>query len=162
MDGERVVGVIALARTKTGMFSSKAYTLVFTTHRLLLAEMTKAATVAEVERSRARAKEGGSGFFGQWGAQLKSSTSFGQHYLSWDPEAVLAETPGNVAVSPAEIRSVTVDRKTRSQGVSDDADFVPYLRVTVETGGWKRTFDTDAEHPSRDEARAMVTALLGR
>lgn len=161
MEPERIVGVIPQARTKTGMFSSKQYTLVFTTHRLLMAEVTKAATTAATEQARNRARETGSGFMGQWGAQLSSAVSFGQHYLAWTPEAILAETPGNGALTPAEIRSLTVDRKARTVGAGDDADSENYLRITIETAAWKRTFDTDHEHPSRDEARALVAALIG-
>ncbi|MHB8891001.1 MAG: hypothetical protein ACYC65_03030 [Candidatus Limnocylindrales bacterium] len=53
---ETVIGVIPTARIKTGLFSSKAYTLVFTDRRLILAEMTKQLLNAEIERSRAAAK----------------------------------------------------------------------------------------------------------
>jgi len=161
MDGERVVGVIPIARTKTGMFSTKTYTLVFTTHRLILAEMTKQAVSAQVEHARSEAKDAGKGTMGQWGAQLKSSIAFGAHYLAFDPEAVLAETPGNAAIPAAEIRKLTVDRRSRSAGAGDDAMDVPCLRVSLETGSGKRSFDTDNEHPPLDEARALVAGLLG-
>jgi len=41
MTDETVIGVIPAARIKTGLSSSKTYTLVFTDRRLLLPEMTK-------------------------------------------------------------------------------------------------------------------------
>jgi hypothetical protein len=41
LTGERIVGVIPTARTKTGLFSKKIYTLVVTDRRMILAEMTK-------------------------------------------------------------------------------------------------------------------------
>ncbi len=87
---------------------------------------------------------------------------FGSHDLGSDPEAVLGETPGNVAIPPAEIRPLTVDRRSRSAGAGDDAMDVPCLRVTLETGSGKRTFDTDNEPPPFDEARALVAGLLGQ
>jgi hypothetical protein len=161
MDGERTVGIIPIARTKAGMFSTRAYTLVFTTHRLILAEMTRQAVSAQVERSRAEAKGDGKGLMGQWGARLKSSATFGSQYLELDPEAVLAETPGNTAITPPEIRSMAVERKSRSAGAGDDTVDVSYLRVTVDTTAGRRSFDTDHEHPGLDEARALVTGLIG-
>jgi hypothetical protein len=161
MDGERVVGVIPVARTKAGMFSTKTWTLVFTTHRLILAEMTKQAVSAQTERARAGAKDAGKGFMGQWGAQLKSSISFGAHYLAFDPDAVLAESPDNAAILAAEIRALTVERRSRSAGAGDDAMDVPCLRVTLETAAGKRSYDTDNEQPALDEARALVAGLLG-
>jgi hypothetical protein len=161
MDGERMVGVIPIARTRAGMFSTRAYTLVFTTHRLILAEMTKQAVSAQVERCRALAKGGGRGVTGEWGAQLRSTAAFGSHYLDIDPEAVLAETPGNTAITPQEIRSMAVDRSTRSGGAGGDALDTPFLRVTLDTTAGRRTFETDHEHPGLDEARALVAGLIG-
>jgi hypothetical protein len=160
MQGEQVVGVIPLARTKTGFFSSKAYTLVFTTYRLILAEARRDLVDAEVARMRAAAKAGGSGFLGQIGAQIKASNRFGQHYLGWDPDAILAETASNTALVPPEIRVLKVDRKSRSVGSDDDIE-QDYLRITLETAAGKRTFDTDAEQPDLAEARALVDRLLG-
>jgi len=161
MQGEQVVGVIPMARTKTGMFSTKAYTLVFTTHRLILAEARSDLVKAEIERSRAAAKEGGSGFLGQWGAQIKAGNAFGLHYMGVDPDAILAETPGNTAVVPQEIRQLKVDRKSRSSGGGDDDFEREYLHVTLETAADKRTYDTDAEQPKLDDARAMAAWFTG-
>jgi hypothetical protein len=160
MQGEQVVGVIPLARTKTGFFSSKAYTLVFTTSRLILAEARKDLVDAEVARSRAAAKAGGSGFLGQVGAQVKASNRYGMHYAGWDPEAILAETPSNVALAPPEIRALKVDRKSRGVGSDDDIQ-QDYLHVTLETAAGKRVYDTDAEIPDLAQARGLVAALLG-
>jgi hypothetical protein len=160
MQGEQVVGVIPLARTKTGFFSSKAYTLVFTNYRLIIAEARKDLVDAEVARSRAVAKAGGSGFLGQIGAQIKASNTFGRHYMAWDPDSILAETPSNTALAPPEIRGLKVDRKSRNVGSDDDFE-QEYLRITLETASGKRTYDTDAEQPDLAEARLLVDRLLG-
>jgi hypothetical protein len=160
MQGEQVVGIIPLARTKTGFFSSKAYTLVFTTHRLILAEARKDLVDAEIARARAEAKAGGSGFLGQVGAQVKVSNRFGMHYAGWDPDSILAETPSNAAFGPADIRALKVDRRSRGVGSDDDIQ-QDYLHVTLETAAGKRTYDTDFEIPEIAAARALVAALLG-
>ena len=120
MSDETVNGIIPTARIKTGFFSSKAYTLVFTDRRLILAEATKQLLNAEIERSRAAAKEQGGGFFSQWGAQLKTSFSFGAQYLGAGPAAILAETPGNSAPTPADVRAMKIARQTRNAGSDDE------------------------------------------
>ncbi len=160
MSDETVIGFIPSARIKTGLFSSKAYTLVFTNRRLILAEATKQLLNAEIERSRAAAKEQGGGFFSQWGAQLKTSFSFGAQYLGADPAAILAETPGNSALNPGDVRVMKIERKTRGSG-DEDAIESDYLRITIETAAGKQTFETDGEKPKRDEARAMAASVFG-
>ena len=155
-----MIGVIPTARIKTGLFSSKAYTLVFTDRRLILAVMTKQLLNAEIERSRAAAKAKGGGFFSQWGAQLKTSFSFGAQYLAADPAAILAETPGNGALTPADVRSLKIERKTRSSG--DDGDIErDFLKITIEATSGKHVFETDGEKPRLDEARAMAASVFG-
>jgi hypothetical protein len=160
MSDETVIGVIPTARIKTGLFSSKAFTLVFTDRRLILAEMTKQLQAAEVERSKAAAKERGGGVFSQLGAQLKASFSFGSQYMAADPAAILAETPGNGALAPADVRSMKLERKTRNAGSDDDFE-QKFLRITIETGGGRQTYETDAEKPSLDEARALAARVFG-
>jgi hypothetical protein len=160
MMDETVIGIIPTARIKTGMFSSKAYTLVFTNRRLILAEATKQLVTAEIERSRAAAKGQGGGFFSQWGAQLKTSFSFGAQYLSMHPEAILAETPGNGALTPADVREIKIERKSRSAGGDSDME-TDFLKITIEASTGKHTFETDGEKPKRDDARAMAAAVFG-
>jgi hypothetical protein len=159
MTDETVIGLIPTARIKTGLFSSKAYTLVFTDRRLLLAEMTKQLVTAETERARAAAKEQGGGRLSQWSAQLKTSVAFGAQYLGADPAAILAETPGNVALNPGDVRSIRIERKTRNAG-SEDLEQL-HLRITIETAAGKQTYDTDGEKPELDEARAMAAPAFG-
>jgi hypothetical protein len=160
MVDEKVVGVIPTARIKTGFFSSKAYSLVFTDRRLILAEMTKELLSAEIERSRAAAKEQGGGFFSQWGAQLKTSFSFGAQYFGADPATILAETPGNSALAPGDVRSLKVERKTRNAGADDEVEQV-FLKVTIETATGKQTYETDSERPKVEDARAMAASVFG-
>lgn len=160
MNGEQVVGVIPAARTKTSFFGSKMYALVFTTHRLILAEGTKELVAAEITRAREAAKAGGSGLFGQIGAQMRSSSSWGLHLMGTDPEAILAQAAGNVAYAPADIHGFKVDRKTRTIGGDDGVD-QEYLKITLETRDGKRTYETGSEVPNVDEARRMVAWFMG-
>lgn len=160
MDGERVVGIIPAAQTKVSFFASKTYALVFTTHRLILAEGTKELIAAEVARAREAAKAGGGNVFTQVGAQLKSGSSWGMQFVGADPDAILAQVPTNVAYAPAAIRELKVDRKTRTVGGDEGMD-QQFLKVTLETPEGKRTFETGSEVPSQDEARRMVAWFMG-
>ena len=160
MSDETVIGVIPTARIKTGLFSSKAFTLVFTDRRLILAEMTKELRSAEIERARAEAKAQGGGRLSQFGAQLKTSVRFGSQYMGADPAAILAETPGNAAVSPADVRSLKIERKTRNAGSDDDFE-QQFLKITIETAAGKQTYETDGEKPKLDEARRLAAGVFG-
>jgi hypothetical protein len=160
MQGEQVVGIIPAAQTKVSFLSSKTYALVFTTHRLILAEGTKELVSAEVARAREAAKAGGSNVFGQVGAQLKAGASWGLQFAAADPDAVLAQVPGNLAYAPADIRELKVDRKTRTIGGEDGQD-VEFLKVTLETRDGKKTFETGSEVPKVDDARRMVAWFMG-
>jgi hypothetical protein len=156
---EVVIGVIPSAKTKTGMFSTTAYTLVVTNYRLIFARMTNDLVKENTERVRAEAKAGGAGFFGQWGAQLKSAFSFAQRYLTMHPEAILAESAGNAFIAPSQVREIKVERKWRSAGSDDDNQ--PYLRIVIETTGGKTTYDTDGETPNVNDAKLLLSRTFG-
>ncbi len=83
---ETVLGAIPDARIKTGLLKSEAWVLVVTDQRLLGARVTDELMKHVVEQARAQAKASGSGFFGQWGAQIKSSFTLGQRFCAMTPE----------------------------------------------------------------------------
>ena len=76
------------------------------------------------------------------------------------PEAILAETPGNWALYPAQVRAIHVSRRDRPAG--GDNDFTTdYLSIEIETIGGRLHFDTDTENPKRDVARALLAHTFG-
>ena len=93
---ETVLGAIANARFKTGMFKAEKWILVVTDQRLLGARLSDEVVRGIVDQARAS----GAGFFGKRGAQLKAAFAIGQRYCAMAPEAILAETPGNWALWP--------------------------------------------------------------
>ena len=66
---------------------------------MILAQVTKDLLNRAVEDARANAKAQGKGFFGQWADQLKGDFAYGQRYFSMQPAQIIAETPGNFAIS---------------------------------------------------------------
>jgi hypothetical protein len=157
MYGEAVVGVIPNARMKTGMMHSECWFLVVTTHRLLGAQVTPELMKRVVEQARSQAKAGGSGFFGQWKAQLEISFGMAKHYLAMDPEAIVRETPGNWALYPGQVGWIKVETKSRPSG-DDEQDF---LRITIATPGGQGVYETDGNSPNRDQAGGLFYRLFG-
>ena len=142
------------------MLKSERWVLVVTDQRLLAAHITDELARGIPEQARNQARASGSGFLGQWGAQLKAGFALGQRYCVMTPEAILAETPGNWALSPAQVRSIKVERKSRSAGADDDLD-IEYLRITIEAAGGKGSYDTDGLKPGREEVQALLARTFG-
>jgi hypothetical protein len=95
---EAVVGTILFRKPKSlGRYDT--WTAIVTTQRMIFAQMTSQMLTDAAMQARDQAKAEGKGFFGQWGDQLKATFSYTQRYLNMDPNAALAETPGNFAVN---------------------------------------------------------------
>jgi hypothetical protein len=154
-----VLGAIPDAKTKTGLFSYTGWVLVVTDQRLLGAHITNEIMKHAMEEARAQAKASGSGFFGQWGAQLKASVTLGRRYCAMTPEAILAETPGNWAVVPGQVRSIKVEDKERQQG--DGTFEFHYLKITLETVDGKVTYETNDASPNQREAQELLARTFG-
>jgi hypothetical protein len=73
----------------------------------MTADMVKDA----VMQAREQAKAEGKGFWGQWSDQLRASFGYTKKYLTMQPQAILAETPGNFAVGNETIREIKVNLK---------------------------------------------------
>ena len=113
--GENVIGVMLLRKPKS-MGRYDTYTGVVTTQRLIFAQMTSAMLTNAIQAARDQAKNEGRGFWGQWADQLRASFGYTQRYLSMDPNAALAETPGNFFVNNADIREVKLNVKNLYRG----------------------------------------------
>jgi hypothetical protein len=135
------------------------YVLVVTDRRLIGAKVTGDLLKQIIEEARAQAKSAGKGFFGQWGAQIGASASLGRRYSGMAPEAILAETPGNWALYPPQVRAIHVSRHDREG--PDGGIMSRYLSLSIETQQGKLHYDTDTENPDRDAARAMLAHTFG-
>ena len=105
---EQVAGVIPAGYTKSGALGLKmtSYTVVLTNYRVIFAQLTSQVQNEQVREARDAAKAQGKGFFGQWGAQLK--TIGGQQYLQMTPQAILAEQPDNFYILINQLRQVKI------------------------------------------------------
>ena len=155
---ESVLGVIGEAQIKTGMLKSQTWVLVVTDRRLLGARITDDLMKRVALAARAQARASGSGFLGQWGAQVKSGFAMASRYLTMPPEAILAETPGNWALWPGQVSSIRVEHV--SEG-GDDTASVDYLRITIGTSSGKGVYSTKSDNPSRQQVQALLWRIFG-
>lgn len=134
--GEQILAVVPKLTLVGGFmgFKQTTYTLVITERRLVFAEFTKERATAMVNAARDGAKAEGKGFFGQWGAQLKSAAGYENVYWQMSPDAALAETPGNWAIERSEYQGA----KFRHGTSDDDGNSSPdVLKIKAASGKYK-------------------------
>jgi hypothetical protein len=108
--GEAVVGTVVFRKSKSfGRYDT--FTGVVTNRRFIFAQMTNQMVTQAIKDSQAQAKAEGKGFFGQWADQLKASFNYTQRYLTMQPDAILAETPGNYAYDNNSISEIKLKLK---------------------------------------------------
>jgi hypothetical protein len=107
--GESIMGVLLLRKPKSfGRYDT--FTGVVTNQRFIFAQMTSQMVTQTIKDAQQQAKSEGKGFFGQWADQLKASFGYTQRYLTMQPDAILAETPGNYAYTNSTISEVKIGR----------------------------------------------------
>lgn len=126
---EATVGVITLKKTKSlGRWDS--YMGVITNQRFIFAQLTNEMMKAAAQQSRDQAKAEGKGFWGQWSDQLKGTFSYGRRYFTMQPEAIIAETPGNFALYNNTISEIKLsDKYTREDQMIYEFDVHIYSNV---------------------------------
>jgi hypothetical protein len=93
-----VLGALPLRQPKS-LGRCDNYAAVFTDQRLILAHVTKQVMNQAVTDARNEAKAQGKGYWGQISGQMATwSTGYSDRFLGMTPTAIIAETPGNIAV----------------------------------------------------------------
>ena len=141
---ERVLGYVDVLGTG---FRPPRYTLVVTDRRVILAQRTKAVEAA------AGAGAGGGGGLGRLLGRRPAGPPLGQRYLAMRPDAVLAETPGNVSLAPGGVQRVEL---VAGETPNDDGPPTRHVlvRMVGPAGDWQ-LFSTGEAPPI-----AMVRELL--
>jgi len=107
---ERVIGALLLRKPKSlGRWDT--YTGVITSQRIIFAQMTQQMMNDAVKQSRDQAKAEGKGIRGQWADQLRATFGYTQKYLTMQPDAIIAETPGNFYLNNDTIGEIKVKLK---------------------------------------------------
>lgn len=117
---ETVLGVVPHMKLKTGLFSSKEFTLVVTNQRVIFAslskEMVKQAHQEAVEKSKAENK-------GYWERSMMGYAAVNQisaAYESMHPEEIIGEHPDNFFVPGQYIKKVTFKLGDNRMGESSN------------------------------------------
>jgi len=133
----QVIAVIAFRKPKSfGRYDS--FTGVITPHQLIIAQMTADMVKAATMQAREQAKAAGKGFWGQWSDQLKATFGYTQKYLTMDPAAILAETPGNFAIDNNSITEI----KMKTRYLDQDSSRYEW-EVQIHSHGGKYEFRMD-------------------
>jgi hypothetical protein len=119
LNDEQVIGTLLLRKPKSlGRYDT--FTGILTDRRFIIAQMTSEMLKDAAMQARQQAKAEGRGFFGQWQEQLKATFGYTKKYLTMQPQAILAETPGNFAVDNPTISEIKV--KVKHLGNQNDRD----------------------------------------
>lgn len=110
----QVIATITFRKPKSfGRYDS--LTGVITPYQLIFAQMTSDMVKDAAMHARDQAKADGKGFFGQWSDQFKASFGYTKKYLTMDPAAIIAETPGNFAIDNNLISEIKLKTKYLDQ-----------------------------------------------
>jgi hypothetical protein len=116
---EQIIGAVVLRKPKSfGRWDT--FTGVLTSQQFIIAQMTSNMVKDAAMQARDQAKAEGKGFFGQWSEQLKASFGYTKRYLTMEPYAIIAETPGNFAINNNTIREIKL--KLKHLNYNDDSN----------------------------------------
>jgi hypothetical protein len=140
-NGENIVGMIPLRQLKSlGRYDP--FVGVITNQRLVFARLTSEMIKDSATRARNEAKSQGKGYLGQMSSQMREySSGYSSRYLSMQPSAILAETPGNFALGNLSISELRLKLRNSRQGNGDENEF----EVEFLSGGAKYEFRMDDE-----------------
>lgn len=158
MNQEKVVAVIPNA-IKKKFLSQKAYNLVFTPSRLIVAELTSQMVKDEVKRVNEQKKAEGKGFLSRWGSTMFAGTGVYTRYFEMPPDAILAEQPENFALTADQIQSYKVkDGRTVYEGDDTARRVPPEIEIKTASGKFKYSFGTGGI-TAREARQTMDTFL---
>ena len=106
-NGEELLGFIPVLKKKTGLFSTKTYTLAVTNRRLIFAELTdKMIQAAAVEAHEASE---GKGMLARMQDVATSQQRIYSRYYNLTAEEILRENPENFALNNDEVKNVRMN-----------------------------------------------------
>ncbi|MDD5339415.1 MAG: hypothetical protein PHG35_08470 [Dehalococcoidales bacterium] len=139
---ERVLCVLHNIKSAKAFGTPDAYNMAVTNYRCIFAKFTADILKQASAEANAQGQAEGKGFFERWADQLTATLFFGNRYLGWPGEAVLAECPGNFAIEFTNIHRVTFREKRRYQEPGQIIVRI-YGEVTFDTTFGKYTYQLD-------------------
>ena len=151
--GEWIVAALPVGTQRSGFLGYRAegFVLVLTNMRILVAQQTAELMRQNARQAKQAAKEGGKGFFGQWGAVIGSYGS--QRYMQMHPQEILNETPGNYFITNNQVRSVRLKENV------DPEEGVSEVKMTLTSVGTK--LELTYNQASKKQIRQILQQTLG-
>lgn len=137
---EKIISVIPGAYRPKSFGRKDSFTIICTDERTIFAQFTGQMMKDAVKEARDKAKEEGKGFFGQWGAQMSSTSNYHNRYWETAPADILAETEGNFDLSHAQLDKLKAKKKVEH----DDDSFEVKTELQFESGKNKYKFMIDS------------------
>ena len=151
MTEEEIVGIIP--NTKSGFLGQKAYNLIVTNHRLIVAELTKDMLKDEAKRVTDETKEKGEGIFSRMAKTMSSGTNLYQKYYSMPIESILTENPGNYSITVNDVKKI----KIKLGMMYDDGRNIPN-EITIKWANGKESFKFSS---STNDAKNILKKTFG-
>ena len=156
---EPTLGIIpALGRRKGFLgLSTDTFNLIITPRRLIFALVAPKMMREAIATARDEAKAGGSGFFGQWAAQMAWVEVVCRAYGAMPIDTILTEFPGSFELANASITRVRLEEP------DDDEDSASTANgLTIEAGRTKHrfTFSSISCAEATDLLRATLPNLV--
>ncbi len=95
--------------------------------------MTSEMLTAAAQQARDQAKAEGKGFWGQWADQLRGTLGYTKKYETMQPQAILAETPGNFALYNNTISQIDVHLRGAHRESNQRREFKIYIHSSAGT-----------------------------
>ena len=138
---DEIIGIVpSMKKSKMLGLSYDMFTLIATPDTTVFSKVTSAMLNQVVKESREQAKAEGKGFFGQWGAQISSTSRYAERYAGMSAQAALSENEANFAIPNSGISSIKVKKKTTSD---DDNITSTNWESTIQSDSGKLKFKTD-------------------
>ncbi len=138
-----MLGVIPLATLRRGMLGlgSLSCTLVITSERVLVAELTSAMRKEAARQAAEQVRAQGKGWMAGASAVWQSHTGYAQRYLQQPSAQILQESTRNFAIPRAVIRSLRLKNASLLRSTDDFRATNTQCRMIVRTSEDQYTFE---------------------
>ena len=133
---ESIIGIIP--NTHSGMFGQKAYNLIVTDKRLIVAALKSAMIKEHIKKKSDESKEAGDGALKRWAKSAFSGYSYFQKYFDMKPEEILAENPENYFLDASMIKKISVKQGHIDQ--ESNRSLPNEIKIKSTQGKYKFTF----------------------
>jgi hypothetical protein len=150
---ETIRGIIP--NTHTGLFGQKAFSLILTDKRLIIAALTSDMIKQAAKEKAEESKEQGDGILKRMVKTAFAGVDLYKKYYEMPIESILSENPGNYYLEPSMVNKISV-----KQGHYDDSSgrSTPN-EIKIKSTQGKHVFTFAS--PSAKEAKALLSQTFG-